>query len=92
MKFGPDLGLLQAVGVYVNFLVFAAALVLAVAVACRCVAAKVRLSLNRRSGPEIALQFGAFNEEVNRVVVAGVESRRRGENGDRTGDPHRLTL
>ena len=75
VKFGPDTGLLQAVGVYVNFLLFAAALVLVVAVVCRCVTAKVRLSLNCRSGPEIAFQFGA--------------DRRRGdENGDRAGDPN----
>ena len=88
VKFGPDLGLLQAVGVYVNFLVFVAALALAVAVVCWCVAAKVRLSLNRRSGPEIAFQFGASNDVINSVVVAGTEGRRRGEDGNHTGDTH----
>ena len=92
VKFGPDLGLLQAIGVYTQFLVFAAALVLVVAVVCKCVAGKVRLSLNRRSGPEIAFQFGASNDVIEQVVVAGYDHRRRGEDGDRTRDPNRLTL
>ena len=92
VKFGPDPKLMQAIGVYVNFLVFAAALVLVVAVACKCVAGKVRLSLNRESGPEIAFRFGASNGVIDRVVVEGVDSRRCGGNGVRTGDSHRLAL
>lgn len=92
VKFGPDLGLLRAIGVYTQFVVFAAALVLVVAVVCKCVAGKVRLSLNRRSGPEIAFQFGASNDVIEQVVVAGYDHRRPGENGDRARDPNRLAI
>ena len=75
VKFGPDPGLLQAIGVFGNLLVLVVVLVLAVGVVCRCVAGKVRLSLNRRRGPEIAFQFGTANEVVDRVVESEVEDR-----------------
>ena len=92
VKFGPDPGLLKAVGVCVNFLVFVAAAVLTIAVVCRCVSGKVRISLNRRSGPEIAFNLGARSEEVDRVVVAGIEDRCHGRDGERDGGPNRHTL
>ena len=50
-------------------------LVLTIGVVCRCVAGKIRLSFNRRRGPEIAFQFGATNEVVDRVVESEVEDR-----------------
>lgn len=92
VKFGPDPGLLRAIGVYGNFIVFVAAVVLAIGVVCRCVAAKVRISLNRRSGPEIAFMLGAVTGPDHRPVDAENDDRRDGHDGERDGYPNRHTV
>ena len=68
VKFGPDLGFLEPLAVYINLLMVLAATVLVIAVACRCVAAKVRLSMSGRRGPEISFHLEAKGDVIKRVV------------------------
>ena len=81
VKFGPDLSFLGPLAVYINLLMVIAAFVMVIGVVCRCVAAKVHLSLSTRRGPEIAFHLGATNDDVIERVVAGEvgECRRDGD-------------
>ena len=93
VKFGPDLGFLEPVAVYINLLMVLAAIVLVIAVACRCVAAKVRLSMSGRRGPEISFHLGATGDVIERVV--SVEERRRDGDGfgqNDSGDSRRYEV
>jgi len=67
--------------------------VLVIAVACRCVAAKVRLSMSGRRGPEISFHLGATGDVIERVV--SVEERRRDGDGfgrNDSGDSRRYEV
>ena len=93
VKFGPDLGFLEPLAVYINLLMVLAATVLVIAVACRCVAAKVRLSMSGRRGPEISFHLGATGDVIERVV--SVEERRRDGDGfgrNDSGDSRRYEV
>ena len=93
VKFGPDLGFLEPLAVYINLLMVLAATVLVIAVACRCVAAKVRLSMSGRRGPEISFHLGATGDVIERVVA--VEERRRDGDGfgrNDSGDSRRYEV
>ena len=89
VKFGPDLGFLEPLAVYINLMIVVAAIVLVIGVTCRCIAAKVRLSLSGRRGPEIAFHLGATGDVIERVVAVGDEGRQRDGDGfgrDASGD------
>ena len=93
VKFGPDFEFLKTLPVYINLLLVVAAVVLAIGIACRCVAAKVRLTLNKRRGPEIAFHLGETGEVIERVVAVGIDGRRRdGIDGDAARDPRRYAV
>lgn len=80
VKFGPDLLL-----VVVVFL-------LAIGVACRCVAGKIRVTLNRRRGAEVAFELGATENSVDRVVATEEGGRRCHGVGNRPGNPRGFTI
>lgn len=87
LKFGPNFDFLQSLPVYINLLLVVVALVLVIGIACKCVAAKVRLTLNRRRGPEIAFQLGATGDVIERVVATEASGRQCGDDGDRSRGP-----
>ena len=86
VKFGPDLTFLEPLGVYINLALLVVAIVLTIGVVCRCVAGKVRVTLDRRRGAEIALQLGSTGDVVERVVVTEAVGRRENGVGDRPGN------